>query len=86
MSVPFYSIFNALCADVSLSPSKAAEIIGFNKGTVSAWKSGRTSPSNEILLKIATFFVPIRFSFVLFFFKMFKFHLKEILLFLLLCL
>ena len=62
MSASFYSIFNALCADVSLSPSKAAEIIGFNKGTVSAWKSGRTSPSNEILLKIATFFnVPYAF-------------------------
>lgn len=62
MPVPFYSIFNSLCADVSLSPSKAAEIIGFNKGTVSAWKSGRTNPSNEILLKIAEFFnVPYAF-------------------------
>lgn len=62
MSVAFYDIFTTLCADVALSPSKAAEIIGFNKGTVSAWKSGRTSPSNEILLKIAKFFnVPYAF-------------------------
>lgn len=62
MPVAFYDIFTALCSDISLSPSKAAEIIGFNKGTVSAWKSGRTNPSNEILLKIARFFnVPYAF-------------------------
>lgn len=62
MAVSFYDIYTALCADVSLSPSKAAEDIGFNKGTVSAWKSRRTSPSNEILLKISSFFnVPYAF-------------------------
>ena len=62
MPVPFYEIFIALCDDISLPPSKAAQEIGFNKGTVSAWKSGRTSPSNEILLKIGAFFnVPYSF-------------------------
>ena len=62
MAVAFYDIFTALCADVALSPSGAAEMIGFNKGTVSSWKSGRTSPSSEILLKISNFFhVPYAF-------------------------
>nr|WP_317325483.1 helix-turn-helix transcriptional regulator [uncultured Flavonifractor sp.] len=62
MAVSFYDIFSALCTDISLSPSKAAEIIGFNKGTVSAWRGGRTKPSNEILLKISNFFnVPYSF-------------------------
>lgn len=62
MTVSFYNIFAALCADVSMSPSKAAEMIGFNKGTVSAWKSGRTSPSSETLLKISNFFnIPYAF-------------------------
>ena len=62
MPVCFYDIYTALCKDVSLSPSKAAEIIGFNKGTVSIWKSRNTTPNNERLVKVSKFFnVPYAF-------------------------
>ena len=62
MPADFYAVYSALCKDVSLSPSGAAELIGFNKGTVSIWKSKHTTPGNEILGKIARFFnVPYAF-------------------------
>lgn len=60
--LPFYCLYEALCRDIKCSPSRCADTIGFNRGTVSAWKKGKSSPSREILLKVAEFFqVPLSF-------------------------
>ena len=50
----FYDVYVALCKDVSLLPSQAADDMGLNKGTVSLWKadkqkqeSGKTSDDKK---------------------------------------
>ena len=37
----FYDVYVALCKDVSLLPSQAADDMGLNKGTVSLWKADK---------------------------------------------
>lgn len=52
----FYNRFVELCQKNNLSPSKAATLIGFNRSSVSMWKSQGYTPRREILVKIADFF------------------------------
>ena len=52
----FYEKFVALCNIAGIKQSRAAEEMGFNKSTVSAWKRNQTTPNREILQKIAEYF------------------------------
>lgn len=42
----FYDVYVALCEDVSLLPSQAADDMGLNKGTVSLWKADKQKQEN----------------------------------------
>ena len=52
----FYETFCRLCQIHSLTPSGAATKIGFNRASVTMWKSTGKAPKQELLLKIADFF------------------------------
>lgn len=52
----FYKRYCELCAEKGISPSAAAIEIGLRKSNVTYWKSGRNSPSDATLLKIADYF------------------------------
>jgi transcriptional regulator with XRE-family HTH domain len=52
----FYETFCRLCQIHSLTPSGAAAEIGFNRASVTMWKSTGKAPKQELLLKIADFF------------------------------
>lgn len=52
----FYDTYCALCRQRGLSPSGAAERIGFNRASVTVWKNTGKAPKQELLLKIAAFF------------------------------
>lgn len=52
----FYDRFKELCDSRPIKPSVAAEEMGFNKSTVSAWKRNGTTPNRDILAKIADYF------------------------------
>lgn len=52
----FYDVFLLLCHEQNISPSKAAQEIGFNKASVTNWKNNGYTPREEILNKIATYF------------------------------
>ena len=52
----FYDIYCALCQKNGLTPSGAASKIGFNRASVTMWKSTGKAPKQELLLKIAEFF------------------------------
>lgn len=52
----FYNLYKTLCEQRELSVSKAAEIIGFDKSTVTSWKKNGTTPSREVLELIADYF------------------------------
>lgn len=52
----FYNNYIRLCAEKGISPSAAAIEIGLRKSNVTYWKSGRNSPSDATLLKIADYF------------------------------
>lgn len=56
MKVDFYDLYIALCKDVSISPSKAATLMEFNRSSISSWKTKHTTPNNRILLKMTDFF------------------------------
>jgi transcriptional regulator with XRE-family HTH domain len=52
----FYDVYCALCARDGLTPSGAAAKIGFNRASVTVWKTKGTAPKQELLVKIADFF------------------------------
>lgn len=52
----FYNRFLKLCEKNEIKPSVAANEIGFNKSTVSAWKRNGNTPNREILFKVANYF------------------------------
>lgn len=52
----FYERFKILRQGKGMSPARAGEECGLNKGTVSAWKQRGTQPSGRTLQKIADFF------------------------------
>ena len=52
----FYDVYCALCAREGLSPSGAAAKIGFNRASVTVWKTRGSAPKQELLVKIADFF------------------------------
>ena len=52
----FYDIYRELCEKNGLTPSGAAAKIGFNRASVTVWKSSGSAPKGELLLKIAAFF------------------------------
>jgi len=52
----FYNKFLKLCEKNEIKPSVAANEIGFNKSTVSAWKRNGNNPNGDILFKVADYF------------------------------
>lgn len=56
MQFMFYDIYRDLCLSRGLTPSGAAEKIGFNRASVTVWKNSGKAPKQELLLKIAAFF------------------------------
>ena len=52
----FYERFKTLRQAKGISPARAGEECGLNKGTVSAWKQRGTQPSGRTLQKIAEYF------------------------------
>ena len=61
-TVPFYSLYESLCRSVGSTPSGFADANHFNRGTVTAWKKGKSSPSKNMLAHLADCFnVPVAF-------------------------
>lgn len=52
----FYDIYRQLCEQAGVTPSKAALDMGINKATVTYWKKSGSSPSPEVLQKVAQYF------------------------------
>lgn len=52
----FYDVYIQLCIEKGISPSKAAQEIGFNKSSITNWKNNGYTPRQEILMKIAEYF------------------------------
>jgi len=52
----FYDIYIDLCKQRGVSPSKAAEEMGFHRSSVTNWKTNGYTPRKEILVKIAEYF------------------------------
>lgn len=56
----FYLIYEKLCNEKGISPTKAGEEMGINRGTISKWKNKGTSPTFDKLTTIAKYFnVPL---------------------------
>lgn len=56
----FYQIYLKLCNEKGISPTKAGEEMGINRGTISKWKNKGTSPTFDKLTTIAEYFnVPL---------------------------
>jgi len=55
-----YGEFERLCTENGLTAYKVCQETGISRSTISDWKSGRSKPKVEKLLKIADFFeVPV---------------------------
>lgn len=52
----FYDKYIALCKRNNISPSRAAQEIGFNKSSITNWKNNCYTPRKEILVSIAKYF------------------------------
>lgn len=52
----FYDKYIALCKRNNISPSRAAQQIGFNKSSITNWKNNGYTPRKEILILIADYF------------------------------
>lgn len=52
----FWKIFNDLCTQNGMKPSKVAEECGINRSNVSLWKSRGYIPRPDALKRIAEFF------------------------------
>lgn len=55
-----YSEFERLCIENGVTAYKVCQETGLSRSTISDWKSGRSKPKVEKLLKIADYFgVPV---------------------------
>lgn len=54
--IVFIDSFESLCKSHNVAPSKVAIECGFSKASVTKWRQNRTTPKQEILLKIAEYF------------------------------
>lgn len=52
----FYDKYVSLCKRNNISPSRAAQEIGFNKSSITNWKNNGYTPRREILVRIADYF------------------------------
>lgn len=52
----FYQKFIEICNSTGVTPSRAATNIGISKASVSGWKTGRQSPTDANIAKIADYF------------------------------
>lgn len=52
----FYDVYCELCQKNGLTPSGAATKIGFNRASVTVWKTTGKAPKQDLLLKIADYF------------------------------
>ena len=52
----FYDKYIFLCKKNNISPSRAAQEIGFNKSSITNWKINGYTPRREILVSIADYF------------------------------
>lgn len=52
----FYDIFEQLCANKGVTPTKAGRENGVKQGTVSMWKKRGTTPNPDTLSKLASYF------------------------------
>ena len=52
----FYDVYCELCRKNGLTPSGAAMKIGFNRASVTMWKTTGKAPKQDLLIKIADFF------------------------------
>ena len=52
----FYDKYIKLCEGKGISPSKAAEEIGFHKSSITNWKNNGYTPRREILVKLSDYF------------------------------
>lgn len=52
----FYDVYCELCQKNGLTPSGAANKIGFNRASVTVWKTTGKAPKQDLLLKIADYF------------------------------
>lgn len=52
----FYDVYCELCKKNGLTPSGAATKIGFNRASVTVWKTTGKAPKQDLLLKIADYF------------------------------
>lgn len=52
----FYDKYVALCKKNNISPSRAAQEIGFNKSSITNWKNNGYTPRREILVRVADYF------------------------------
>ena len=61
-TVPFYSLYEELCNSCGYTPSGFADANHFNRGTVTAWKKGKSKPNKNMLARLADCFnVPKKF-------------------------
>ena len=52
----FYDLFKKLCDDRNISVSKACIEIGLSRSIAAKWKNTKTTPSADVLPKIAKYF------------------------------
>ena len=52
----FWENFEKLCKEKGMSPNAVAKELSIASGTVTEWKTGKRTPRNATLLKIAQFF------------------------------
>lgn len=52
----FIERFEQLCKESKQTPSAVGGQLGFSRGTVSKWRSGKTMPNGKSLKKIANYF------------------------------
>ena len=52
----FAQRFEALCKEKKETPSAIGSLLGFSRGTVSKWRSGKCAPRGASLQRIADYF------------------------------
>lgn len=52
----FYDIFESLCRQKGISPNRACIEMGLSRSIAAKWKNTKTSPSLDVLTKIADYF------------------------------
>lgn len=56
----YYEIFERLCKEKSVTPSKVSKATGISTATLTSWKKGLYTPKQEKIKKIADYFnVPV---------------------------